>query len=242
MPEPLVLHVRRRQEVGRHRVQALQSKGFIPAVIYGRGQPSLSLMVANMPFQKVFQQSGESSLIDLIVDEGSPVKVLIHDIQRHPLSHNITHIDFYQVRMDEKIRTEVELFFEGTPPAVKELRGILVKNLTHVKVECLPSDLPHVLSVDISGLKTFDDQIRVADLSLPNGVQILDQPTETVVTVAPPRSEEELKALEEKVVEAVETVEVTGKPKEEAEAEAAPETEKAGKGEQTSKHEEQGKK
>jgi large subunit ribosomal protein L25 len=109
--------------------------------------------------------------------------------------------------MDEKIKTEVELVFVGDSPAVKELSGVLVKNMDKVEIECLPADLPSSIEVDISPMKTFDDYIYVKDLKIGKGVEI-ELDLETVVAlVSPPRSEEELKGLEEKVESDVTTVE-----------------------------------
>jgi large subunit ribosomal protein L25 len=110
----------------------------------------------------------------------------------------------------------VELVFEGVPPAIKELGGILVKNMSHVKIECLPGNLPHAITVDISSLKTFADNIRVSNLNIPAGVEVLSDANDTVVLVSEPRSEEELKALEENVSENVAAVEVVGAAEKEA--------------------------
>ena len=121
-------------------------------------------------------------------------KVLINDIQRHPLSGQIIHIDFYKVKMTEKLTTDIPLVFVGESKAVKELGGILVKTLDHVKVECLPQDLVHELTVDLSSINTFDDAIHVSDLSLPSGLKVLTHGEEAIARVQPPRTEEEFKA------------------------------------------------
>jgi large subunit ribosomal protein L25 len=170
-------------------------------------------------FEKIFAKAGESTLIELEVAGNAKVNVLIHAVDRDALSHAITHADLYQVRMDEKITTEVEFVFEGVAPAEKQLGGVLVRNMTHVAVECLPKDLPHHLSVDITALATFDDVIRLADLSVPAGVTLMHAMDDVVALVEAPRSEEELKALDEEVVVNVEAVEVQGaKPEDAAEA------------------------
>ena len=126
--------------------------------------------------------------------------------------------------MTEKMRTKVSLNFIGRSKAVKE-GGVLVKNLEEIEVECLPLDLPHEIKVDISKLKTFDDVIKIEDLAIPPKVKILENKDEIVATVTPPRTEEELKALEEEVEEKVEEVE--GVKKEEVSPEAETEEEGA---------------
>jgi large subunit ribosomal protein L25 len=123
--------------------------------------------------------------------------------------------------MTEKINAEVNLNFVGESKAVKELGGILVKNLTAIKIECLPVDLIHEIDVDISPLQTFDDAIRVKHLKLPEAITINEKEDEVIVSVQPPRSEEELKSLEEKVEEKVEEIgQVEEKKEEEAPAAA----------------------
>ncbi len=217
MTELFTIHCAQRTAVGRNSVERLRAKGMIPAVVYGHNVTPQSLMVAVNPFSKLYKAAGESSLVDMIIGEEKPIKVIIHDIQRDPVSNAFTHIDFYQVNMSEKITAEVELVFEGIAPAVKELGGILVKNLTHIKIECLPADLPHTITIDITTLHQFNDNIRISGITIPNGVTVLHDANETIVLVTAPRSEEELKALEETVVENVQAVEVSGAAEKEAE-------------------------
>jgi large subunit ribosomal protein L25 len=136
-------------------------------------------------------------VIKLKIDEKSK-NVLIHDVAKDPVNDKIIHVDFYEVRMDKAIRTEVPLVFEGEAPAVKNLEGVLVKNITEVEVEALPKDLPHEIKIDISSLETFDDHIRIKDLKLSEGVKILAELEETIVSVIPPRTQEEIEELEKK--------------------------------------------
>lgn len=218
-----------REETGKA-VQAIRRAAKIPAVLYGHSAATQHLTLGYDVFDKVYREAGKSSLIDLTIDAGSPVKALIQDIQRDPVTDRIIHADLHQVRMTEKITADVELVYVGESKAVKEAGGVLVKGMSVVTVESLPQDLPHELQVDISSLHTFEDMIRLKDLPVAAGVTIKD-PLETVIAnVQPPRSEEELKELEEKVEEKVEDIEKVAKPKKEeeaaegaAEAAAAPE-------------------
>ncbi len=198
-------------------LQRFRKDGEIPAVVYGHGVESRALALSGQEFRRVYDKAGDSTLLNLTVDDQKSLRVLIHDIQRDPQTDQILHVDFYQVRMDEKIKAEIPFHFVGESDAVKAQGGTLVKNLDKIEVECLPGDLIHRIDVDISALKNFETTITIQDLHLPSGLEVL-QPMDLVVTsVIPPRSEEELKALNEAVVEDVEKVAVAEKPKKEEE-------------------------
>lgn len=205
----------------------LRKKGFIPAVLYGKGIANKILQVKTGEFEKVYQKAGESLLIDLAINSEKPVKALIKDVQQNVITDNIQHIDFYQVNMQDKINTEINLVFTGVAPAIKELNGILVKNTTKIEVRCLPSDLIKEITVDISGLKTFDDLLYAKDIKLPAKIELITDASIVIAQVAPPRSDEELNALNETVKEDVDKVEATEKkPKEEEVAEQTEEVKK----------------
>lgn len=189
----------------------------VPAVMYGHGIASQALSVPQSEFIKVYRAAGFSSLIDLAIDAQAPVKVLIKDVQLHPLSTEPIHVDFYQVRMDEEITAEVPLKFIGESDAVKTGGGTLVKSMDHIEVTCLPGNLPHEIEVDLSALKTFDDAISIADLKLSENVHVKDEKTLTIATVARPLTEEELKKLEETAVGDIAAVKTEGEEKKAAE-------------------------
>jgi len=216
--ENIILHAQPREVFGK-KVKALRKKGQIPAILYGHKSKSRPLLVNKTEFEKVFEKAGVSSLVSLKVDNENPQKVLIREPQRDPISLEPLHIDFYKIKMTEKIRTEIPLKFVGESPAVKELDGTLITNRDAVEVECLPEALVHEIEVDISGLKTFDDVIKVSDLNIPEGVEVLNEPEEIIASITPPRSEEELAELEAPVEEKVEEVEEVEKKEEEAEGE-----------------------
>jgi len=214
MATPLALRATERTIVGKKN-RTLRATAVIPGVVYGHGQATQLVALPRGAFQKVFGAAGESSLVDLHVDDAPVRKVLIHDVQHDPLTGEPMHVDFYLVNMAEKLTAEVPLIFVGESPAVKELGGVLVRALDHVKVECLPQDLIHELSVDLSTLKTFDDVIRVSDLTAPTGVTILAHRDEVVTKVQAPRAEEEAVKVEAAPeAEAVAAVEVGAKKKE----------------------------
>jgi large subunit ribosomal protein L25 len=219
----LIVNTKTREFTGK-KVKTLREQNLIPAVVYGKDAKPQNLVLEYLPFERVFREAGESSLIDLKINDSAPVKVLIHGIQKNPTSGKFIHIDFWQVKMTEKITAEIELKFVGESPAVKELGGVLIKSLDKIKVECLPQDLIHEIDVDISSLKTFEDLIHIKDLKIPAGIRVLDNPEEAIATITPPRTEEELAELEAKPEEKIEEVEVVEKKEEKEEKET--ETEK----------------
>ncbi len=209
----------------------LRIKEFIPAILYGHKIKNLLLKIKLTDFDKVYRQAGESSLVKLLIEDKDCQKkervVFIYDVAKDPVSDKAIHVDFYQVKMDEPITIEVPLVFKEEAPAVKEKEGVLVKNIQNIEIEALPQNLPHQIEIDISGLKEFDDIIRVKDIKISPELQLKADPEEVVVSVIPPRTEEELKELEESPAEGVEEVEVEEKGKEEETKEEDTSKEKA---------------
>ncbi|MCH8741737.1 50S ribosomal protein L25 [Patescibacteria group bacterium] len=199
----LTLSAKIRKTSGK-KTKTLREKGLLPAVVYGPKIEALSLELDYKEFEKIYKESGESSLISLEVEnKKEKSSVLIHDIQQDPLSDKIIHVDFYQVPLSKEVDVKVPLIFEGIALAVKELGGTLVKDISELEVKSLPQHLPKEIKVDISKLKTFEDHILIKDLKLPEGIKILKDPKEIVANVSPPEKvEEELeKPIEEKVDE-----------------------------------------
>lgn len=228
------------------KVKNLRKEGFLPAVLYGKDISAESIAIPKREFQKVYRSVGENTLINLVIEGDKPSspetrKVLISDPQIDPVTDEPIHVDFHQVKLTEKVQADVPLEFvnEEEAPAIRELEGTLVKEKDTIEVECLPSDIPRAIEVDISSLKTFDDIIHISDLKVPYNVKVLNDPEEVVTLVMPPRSEEELKELEEEVVEDVEKVEEVEKEKEEEEEEGAPEEEAPPKAEEKTEKKEE---
>lgn len=204
----LTLKAKKRKSIGK-RIKSLRRKNILPAVIYGPKIKSVPLELDYKIFEKVYDEAGESSLLNLRIEgEKNEYTVLIHDVKKDPLSDRFIHADFYQPPFDKEIEASVPLVFKGESLAVKDLGGTLVRNIQEIEVKALPKDLPHEIEVNIEGLKTFEDEIFIKDLNLPQGVRIDREAGEVIALVAPPEKvEEELaKPIEEKVeeVEAVE--------------------------------------
>jgi len=207
--ETLTLQAKTRKLIGRKTYQ-LRNAGIIPAVVYGVGTEPLNIEVAHNEFARMLKTAGESTIVELAIDGGKSLHVLIQDMQTDPLRDEFTHADFRAVDMNKKIEAEVKLAFVGESPAVKSMGGTLVHPLDEIRVRALPRDLVSHVDVDISKLVTFDDQISVKDLPVPEGVEVLEDADATVALVAAPRSEAELAELDKAVeidVNAVEKVE-----------------------------------
>jgi large subunit ribosomal protein L25 len=195
-------------------LRILRRRGFVPGVIYGHGVNNLNVEVETKALTKVYRQVGETTLFDLAVGKTEPVKVLIQEVQRSPVSGQILHVDFHQIRMDEKLEVDVPLKFVGESSAVKELGGILVRAVLETKVRCLPNDLVHEIEVDLSPLAQFNDVITLSQIKLPPAIEVISpEASEVVVTVTPPRSEAELAEIKTEVKEDIEAVKVEEKGK-----------------------------
>jgi len=182
------LSVETREKFGKV-VKSLRREGFIPAELYGRGLKNLHLSVAAKDFLKVFKEAGSTTLVNLLLN-GDKHTALIHDIDKDYLTGEISHIDFYQVRLDEKIKAKVPLEFIGEAPAVKEKGGILNKVMTDIEVEAFPSLLPRRLVVNLGLLHDLNKSIYVKDIEIPHGAKVYIDPETAVVTVTQPIAEE----------------------------------------------------
>jgi len=200
--DKILLAAKPRTEHGK-KAAALRQAGQVPAVAYGHGIQAQSLVVDGREVEQVYSRAGGNKIVALKIGDATPKNVLIHDVQLDGVRGGLTHLDFYVVRMDEEIRTEKPLHFVGESTAVYQDEGTLLKNLEAVEVACLPGDLPESLEVDISILDDFEKVITVADLKVPKGVAILEEPELMVAKVEPPRSEEEIAELESELGDAV---------------------------------------
>ncbi len=227
----------RREAVGRTPEQVRRA-GYIPAVLYGHGVANMNIAVETRIFEKLLPALSSSTLMTLTTaDGGEARRVLVHAVQRHPLTGRPIHADFYAVILTEKIRAHVPLVFEGISPAVKEHGGTLLKNIDDVEVQALPQDLPEHLVVDISRLVTFESRLHVRDVAVSSGVEILQDLEEVVAVVTPPRTDAELQELATEVEEKAGEIKTEAEEKRAAEeaqkAEAAEGPEKKGiKGEE----------
>lgn len=195
-----------KREMTGKKVSQLRAKGLVPACVYGGDSKHMNLSLEAGLFDKMYRDAGDSSLVDLAVEGGAPLKVLVHEVQYDPLYGRVTHVDFREVDMKKKIEAEVELTLTGESPAVKGQGGVLQQVLDSVTVYCLPGNLVSSIAIDISVLKEFGDAIRIRDLVALEGVEFENGPEEVIVLVNEPISEEDLAKLDEAVTVDVSTV------------------------------------
>ncbi len=181
----------------------LRAEGKMPAVVYGQGSEAIAISLDAVEFGKVYARAGHSTILELNIEGEGMKNVLVQDVQNSLHSLNPTHADLYTVKMDETVRTSVPLHFTGESTAVFQDGGSLLTALQELEIECLPAKLPANIEVDIAGLDDFEKTITVADLRVPTGVEVLNDPEELVAKVEAPRSEAEMEELDEEVGDAV---------------------------------------
>jgi len=170
-------------------VKQLRSGEWIPAVLYGPDTPARSIQTPERPLLKALQKAGETALIDLYIDdEPTPNVVLSREVQHNAINGRLIHVDFFQVRLTEKVKTSPHLRFLGESPVAKSGQGVLLHNMTEIEVECLPTDLISAIEVDVSVLQNLGDSILVKHLVVPAGVTILADPDDAVASVVPLRA------------------------------------------------------
>jgi large subunit ribosomal protein L25 len=210
MPE-FVVAAESRTESGKSSNRRLRSRGLIPGVVYGAGRDAVSVAVSPSDIADILRSAaGENTLFDLKIG-GERRKVILKEFQREPLKGELLHADFFEVALDKPIEIDVQLELVGTPIGVKNQGGILDFITRELQIECLPTDIPEKITVDVSGLE-LGKLLRVSDVQLPSDkVTLLTDPEVVVVHVVTPRAE--VAAAEEEEAEAAEGAEpeVAGK-------------------------------
>lgn len=194
--DKVVLKAEKRDVTGKQ-VKALRRAGKLPAVIYGRHVDPVAISLEAHSTGLAMTKLTASSLVTIELD-GKQYPTLVRDRQRDYIKGNLTHVDFMVVDLTEKIRTNVGIQFVGISPAVKDYNGVLVHNLEKLEVECLPTDLPERIVVDISILKQIGDGIRVreVDAMLTDKVLVLNDLDDMVAVVTAAREEEAVPGAE----------------------------------------------
>lgn len=171
------LAVEKRKILGKQ-IKKLRREGILPGNIFGKNIKSTSVQVPLKEFNPVYKEAGSTGLVDLELD-GKIIPVLIQDLQTD-YKNNVLHANFYQVNLKEKVKSAIPLEIIGEPKAVTEKAGLLMNILSEVEVEALPEDLPEHIEVNVEHLAAVDDQITVADLKVPAGVEVLTDATQVV--------------------------------------------------------------
>jgi large subunit ribosomal protein L25 len=188
-----------KREITGKAARRLRRQGRLPAVVYGHSVAATTIDVDAHEFERVFTRTGKTQLIDLVVESGRPSKVLVKELQISPRRNTPLHVDFHQVSLREKLQVEVPVVVSGEAQPVKAGEADVLQVLHTLRVECLPTDIPEAIEVDVSGLDHIDAGIRVSELQLPDGVTAVPDPEELVVKLAARRvtaAEEEEVAAE----------------------------------------------
>lgn len=179
--ERVVLKADRREIIGKH-VKGLRRLGKLPAILYGKYITPIPVVLDWREASKILNHLTTSSLVE--IDLGNEKHTaLVREKQRNHMTGVLYHVDFQVISMTEVIRTKVSVELTGEAPAVKLLNGIVVTNIDELEVECLPTDLPNQIKIDISALNEIGDTIHVSDLVLPPDVTVLDDPDAVVVVI-----------------------------------------------------------
>ena len=171
-------------------VAHLRRAGRLPAVVFGHGVDSANVSLDAHEFELLRRRAGRNSLIDLSIDGKKPRPVLVHGVQLSVVTQRPLHADLFVVRMTEELTVDVQLVPTGESEAVKTHGGTLLHPIESVRVKALPDHLPQSISYDLASLATFDDVIRVGDLTVPGDVTLLTDGDEIIAKVAAPRVEE----------------------------------------------------
>ncbi len=180
------------------RSKRLRREGILPCNVYGRGIDSVALQLPYRDALAMLSEHGLNSLIEIAVEgEGEQRPVVVRRVQRHPLSRQVLHLDFYQVDLTRPIQANVPVTIVGEAPAVHTYQGILITGMDRVLVQALPAEMPSHFEISVDGLAELDQQLTVADLQLGAGVELLSEAAIMLVRVARPRIiEEEAEAVE----------------------------------------------
>ena len=190
------LQATKREILGK-KVRFLRREGIIPVHLFGHSIESAALQCDAAQLKRVLGQAGKTRLISLKLDKAKePRNVVVREIQRDSQTGVLLHVDFYQVRMAEKIEVEVPIVLVGEAPALKSKENMILQGLNSLTIECLPGQIPASVELDMSSLTETEQTIQVQDIMLGEGITILNDPEHMVVKIS-------LRPLEKKVEEAV---------------------------------------
>ena len=220
----LKLNAARRDVLGK-RNRFLRRRGITPAHLFGHSLESQALQCDTVELKKIITRAGETRLISLEVEgDNEPKSVFLREVQRDAFGIQLLHVDFYQVRMEEKMEVDVPIVLVGEAPAMKGKGRMLSHGITELSIECLPAKVPPQIEVDISVLEELEQSIQVKDIILDPDITVHADPEQLVVKV----TEVQVVAEEEVVVAEEEGAEVEAEAEAGAKVEGAPEKPSAG--------------
>lgn len=192
--EEINLVVQSRENTGRSKANSLRCQGVIPGVVYGEGKKSQAIQVDKKTFLRLLKsQKGENIVIKLSIasddKKAKEVPVIIKEMQHNPVTDELIHIDFNQISLTKEIKVKIPIVAKGEPIGVKQDGGSLAHLLWDLEIECLPTEIPANVEVEVSSMK-IADVVHIKDLKLPRGIKVLHDPDLVVLTVSPPVKEE----------------------------------------------------
>ena len=208
------LSLSRRQIIGK-KVKTLRRKGIVPVHMYGSGTEALSLQTDALELQQLLPRVGTNVPLSIQVEDDSGENIcFVREVQRHPVTEEILHVDFLRVDVSQAIQAEVPINVTGVSPAVRDLNGTLLLQMQSILVEALPMNVPASFEVDISGLDDFEKAVYVGEVAVGSQVTLITGTDEMIARVSAPRieveavdEEEEEGELEEGAEEATEAAE-----------------------------------
>ena len=214
------LKLDRRTVIGK-KVKRLRQRGVTPVHIYGADMGPENLQVDDITLNRLLLQVGSNIPVSVEYEGQGDEKVcFVREVQRHPVTEEVIHVDFLRVDVTQTVSAEVPLVLTGSSLAVTEMAGTLLQNVQSLLIEALPMNMPAEVTVDISVLVDFDASIPVSDVSVPGNVSVLNDPEDTIARVVPPRLETELEEEEGEEVEGEEGEGEEGEGDEEGEDES----------------------
>jgi len=224
--EKVELQAKIREQTGKKANKALRKDGLIPCVVYKQGEKTQPLFISSSDlYHALHTSAGENVLITLKIQKDSsaakPKTVMIKEMQHHPFKEDVLHVDFHEISLHERLKVNVPIVTKGEAIGVKRDEGILEHILWELEVECLPTEIPEKIEVDVTEFE-IGTSVHVKDLDVPTGITVLADPEQVVVTAAAPKIEEEAPAEGEE--ELAEPEVITEKKPKEGEEEVAGET------------------
>ena len=215
MQKNIVVEVQERAERGKNAAGRLRREGGVPGVLYGLNRPPHHVAVASRKIEEVLgSETGRNTIFTLaLAGQDRSRAVMIKDLQRHPVTERLVHVDFVRVDLDKAVRVKIPIRLLGIAEGVKTEGGLLEFVHRTVEVECLPADIPEHVDVDVSGLH-LNQNLSVSHLPVPERVKVLDDPETIVCIVAMPK--EEAAPVAEEAAETAAEPEVIKKGKEAA--------------------------
>lgn len=185
------------REIKGKKVRFLRRQGLTPAHIFGHGVDPLPLQCDTVELKKVLAQAGTTGIIGLKLDKAKKARnVMVREVQKEPRTGELLHVDFYQIRMEEKLKVDVPIVLVGEAPALKLKENFLAHELTNLSIECLPDEVPNRIEVDVSILEEAEQSIHVQDIVLSDSIAVQNHPEQLVAKISTRFIEKEIEAEE----------------------------------------------